>query len=29
MGSINEKRLIIDLIALRQFYNNRENDDIR
>ena len=29
MGSINEKRLIIDLIALRQSYENKEINDIR
>ena len=29
MGSTNEKRLMIDLMALRQSYENREIDDIR
>ncbi|KAI1101557.1 hypothetical protein F4804DRAFT_315437 [Jackrogersella minutella] len=29
MGSTNEKRLMIDLMALRQSYENKEIDDIR
>ena len=29
MGNINEKRFIINLIALKQSYENREIDDIR
>ncbi|KAI0435731.1 hypothetical protein F4803DRAFT_567423 [Xylaria telfairii] len=29
MGSTQEKRLMIDLMALRQSYENREVDDIR
>ena len=29
MGSTNEKRLIIDLIALKQLYENKKINDIR
>ena len=29
MGNINEKKLIINLIALKQLYENREINNIR